>query len=236
MEVNMETTQSGGVLDARYQWNVYEKIAHGDSFVWKEFKIQNATKINQLYLRQNALHPGNFYKVTVIGMALGRRNGYSENVYTVNIPPRHGRCSVDNPRGLSDETVFNFMCEGWMDTDLPLSYEFQYRTRYGVVFLLHHGILPVFSTSLPVGDVETNFVLDFQVKIIDSHGTYNTTGIDVQVQYVPKNEKVRRHLYFEEVQAILPDYFKRTLGNSSEGQVVGDYSQSECDDLGRRLF
>lgn len=209
MEVNTETTQSGGVLDARYQWNVYEKIAHGDSFVWKEFKVQNATKINQLYLRQNALHPGNLYKVTVIGMALGRTNGYSENVYTVNIPPRHGRCSVDNPRGLSDETVFNFMCEGWMDTDLPLSYEFQYRNHYGVVFLLHHGILPVFSTSLPVGDVETNFVLDFQVKIIDSHGTYNTTGIDVQVQYVPKNEKVRRHLYFRRSTSHSPRLFQK---------------------------
>ena len=118
-------------------------------------------------------------------MAHGRSNGYSENVYFVNIPPRHGRCSVDKPRGYSDKTVFNFMCEGWIDKDLPLSYEFQYQTRYGVVFLLHHGLLPVFSTSLPIGDVEANFTLDFRVKIFDAQGTYKTTRVDVQVQYGP---------------------------------------------------
>lgn len=151
--------------------------------MWKEFKTTDTTKINQLYLRENTLHPGNSYKVSVIGMAQGRSNGYSENVYTVNIPPRHGRCSVDKPRGYSDETVFKFICEGWVDIDVPLSYEFQYKNRYGLVFLLYHGMSPVFSTSLPVGDVEANFTLDFRVKIIDSHGTYNTTSVDVQVQH-----------------------------------------------------
>ena len=183
LEAIIDTEESGIIIDARYIWNVYEKTARGESFIWKEFKTTDASKINQLHLLEKTLKPGNSFKISVTGMTLGRSNGYSENVYFVNIPPRQGRCSVDEPRGYSDKTVFNFMCEGWIDEDLPLSYEFQYRTRYGVVFLLHHGIAPVFSTSLPIGDVEANFTLDFRVKIIDAQGAYNTTRVDVQVQY-----------------------------------------------------
>lgn len=182
LEAIIDIEESGIIIDARYKWNVYEKTARGDSYIWKEFKTTDATKINQLHLQKNTLKPGNSYKVSVTGMAHGRSNGYSENVYFVNTPPRRGRCSVDKPRGYSDKTVFNFMCEGWIDKDLPLSYEFQYQTRYGVVFLLHHGLSPVFSTSLPIGDVEANFTLDFRVKIFDAQGTYNTTRVDVQVQ------------------------------------------------------
>ena len=181
LEANVDTTESGAVSGEQYQWHLYEKTVQGDNFVWKEFKTKNVTKINQLYVRENTFHPGSSYKVSVIGMVHGRSNGYSESVFTVNIPPRHGRCSVDKHRGFSDETVFNFMCEGWVDEDLPLSYEFQYQSRYGVVFLLHHGTSPVFSTRLPVGDTQANFQLDFRVKIFDAYGTYNTTGVNVQV-------------------------------------------------------
>ena len=168
-------------MKALYQWNVYEKIKQGDSYAWKEFLAKNATKVNQLHLLGNTLQPGNEYKVSVIGMVHGRTNGYSESIFSVNIPPRGGTCSVDKPSGYSDETIFSFECEGWTDEDLPLSYEFQYRHWYGVVSQLYEGITPVFSTKLPIGDHHENFTLDFQVKIFDSHKTYNTTTVDVQV-------------------------------------------------------
>lgn len=181
MEVQIDTSEAGAGLEARYQWTVYEQIDQEGNLVWKEFIVTNATKINQIHLLKNTLHPGGDYKVSVIGMVHGRTNGYSELVLSVNIPPRGGVCFVDKPSGHSDETTFTFKCEGWSDKDLPLSYEFQYRTSYGVVSQLHEGITPVFSTKLPVGDHQNNFLLDFQVKIFDSHRTYNTTRVDVQV-------------------------------------------------------
>lgn len=181
LEAAIEPTESGAISHAQYQWNVFEKIAQGNNSVWKKIHSK-LTKNNRFHLRENTLVPGNSYKVCVTGKVHGRSDGYSENEYSVGLPPRLGRCGVDKRWGCSDDTVFNFKCEGWVDKDLPLSYEFQYQTRYGVVFLLHHGLSPVFSTSLPVGDVEANFTLDFRVKIFDAHGTYNTTRVDVQVQ------------------------------------------------------
>ena len=168
-------------MEARYQWNVYEKIEQENSFVWKEFIVKDETKINQIHLLENTLQPENDYKISVIAMVHGRTNGYSELVFSVNIPPRGGTCSVDKRSGYSDETTFSFKCLGWTDKDLPLSYEFQYRTSYGVVSQLFYGITPVFSTKLPVGDYQNNFTVDFQVKIFDSQRTYNTTRVDVQV-------------------------------------------------------
>lgn len=181
LEAQIDTSESGAIMEARYQWNVYEKINQDDGFVWKEFIAKTASKINQIHLPENTLQPGSDYKVSVTGMLHGRTNGYSELVFSVNIPPRGGNCFVDKSSGYSDETTFSFKCEGWSDKDLPLSYEFQYRTSYGVMSQLYDGITPVFSTKLPVGDHQNNFILDFQVKIFDSHRTYNTTRVDVQV-------------------------------------------------------
>ena len=176
------TTESEALFNLQYHWHLYERVDHRNTFDWKEVKVTDLTNMHQLLIRDHTLNPDRSYKVTVIGQVHGRNDGYSEKFLTVNIPPRYGRCSVDKRSGYSYETVFNIMCEGWIDEDLPLSYEFQYQNRYGVVFLLHYGTSPVFSTSLPVGDAEANFTLDFRVKICDTHGTYNITSVDVQVK------------------------------------------------------
>ena len=181
LEAHIDTAESGASVEARYQWHVYERYEQEDKSVWREFIAIDDTKINQIHLLENTLHPGNTYKVSVVGMVHGRTNGYSELVFSVNIPPSGGSCYVDQPSGYSEETVFSFKCEGWTDKDLPLSYEFQYRNSYGVVSLLYDGIAPVFFTKLPIGDVEKNFTLDFQVKTFDSHRTYSTTNVDVKV-------------------------------------------------------
>lgn len=181
LEAHIESLESLNNIKARYQWNVYNKIEQGGKLAWTEFKATDATTINQIHLQENTLQPGRSYKVSVVGLVHGRTNGYSELIFSVNIPPRDGSCFVDKPGGYSDETTFLFECEGWVDEDLPLSYEFLYYSRHGVVFLLHDGITPAFFTKLPVGDADRNFTLDFQVKVSDAHGTYNTTKIDVQV-------------------------------------------------------
>ena len=181
LESEIDSAESAALVEAQYQWHVYERDEQEDKSVWREVIANDDTKINELHLLENTLHPGNTYKVSVVGMVPGRTNGYSELVFSVNIPPSGGSCSVDQTRGYSDETIFSFKCEGWTDEDLPLSYEFQYRNSYGVVSLLYDGIAPVFFTKLPLGDVENNFTLDFQVKIFDSHKTYSTSNVDVKV-------------------------------------------------------
>lgn len=173
--------ESLNTLQERYKWNVYEKIEEGETFAWTKFKDTDASNVNHIYFLENTLKPGRSYKVSVIGMIHGRADGYSELDFYVNIPPRGGSCFVDKSEGYSDKTSFLFQCKEWADEDLPLSYEFMYYTRYGVVFLLYDDISPVFVTKLPLGDVEKNFTLNLQVKVIDAHGTYNTTKIDVQV-------------------------------------------------------
>lgn len=183
LEASIDIIESEAIGDVRYRWIVLEKAYHRESLEWKKFKTVNLTKISQLYLPGNTLLPGNSYKVSVTAMAYGRKDGYSENEYLVNIPPRKGTCTVDNAVGFSKETLFTFLCEGWIDEDLPLSYEFLYQTRYGVVFLLYHGLSPFFSTRLPIGDFERNFKLDFRAKVFDAQGTYSTVGIDIQVKY-----------------------------------------------------
>lgn len=181
LETEIDTAESAAIVESRYQWHVYERDEQEGKSVWREVIAIDDTRIHQLHLPGNTLHPGNTYKVSVIGMVPGRTNGYSELAFSVNIPPIGGSCSVDPTRGFSDDTIFSFKCEGWTDKDLPLSYEFQYRNSYGVVSLLYDGISPVFFTKLPLGDMENNFTLDFQVKIFDSHKTYSASNIDVKV-------------------------------------------------------
>jgi hypothetical protein len=142
-----------------------------------------ATDLNQKFLviNPNTLEGERPYQLILTGKMYGRIPGRSVFQFIVNKPPFGGKCTVDIPSGFADLTNFTFDCFGWIDNDMPLSYEHNYRSVHGLATLIYYGIKNIVKTKLPVGNPKKNFTTNFYVKVIDALGAYVEFNLPVQV-------------------------------------------------------
>ena len=103
--------------------------------------------------------------------------------FVTNTPPYGGVCSASPPEGVALQTRFSLQCAGWQDEELPLKYEYYYRTEAGVKTLLHYAVSenPPEKLKLPVGRAEKEYALRIFVRVEDNLGTSNESAIDVKV-------------------------------------------------------
>jgi hypothetical protein len=103
---------------------------------------------------------------------------------TVNAPPSSGSFLVDPPSGTAFIDVFQFTCNNWIDSDLPLSYQFSYRSPTGIN-LITKSVTPLsYSTSvLPEGVKNENNQNEIICvgDVFDSLNANTTTFNSVQV-------------------------------------------------------
>ena len=140
--------------------NLNEKVAtdmFGPSFVFK-YPLQEASN----------------YKIKV---QVFLRDGSSESEYyefVTNEAPIHkdfllDGCTVDPDTGEAVITEFNIVCEGFVDVDQPLSYDFSYHKTTGEVHF-QSGLSPNASVRLPLGDPIADYTIPISVTVTDSLG------------------------------------------------------------------
>ena len=135
---------------------------------------------------QTALLRNKTYKIQVVAW-LDEENYEKESyIFNTNVPPytrdKNVGCLVDPKSGKAIATKFTVQCVNWTDSDLPISYQFSYKTQFGVV-VFHTGRQPNVTTELPMGRQESNYSLYLRLEIIDSFGDYSAVYITAQVLY-----------------------------------------------------
>ena len=109
-----------------YQWSVY--ICNTTTDTCQElpnFETKTSTGLRgaNIAIMENVLEIGATYRVRCSAWKSGSQSvGYVEYLRNVNSPPTDGHCSVMPNEGFALETLFNILCSGWWDKDLPLSY------------------------------------------------------------------------------------------------------------------
>jgi hypothetical protein len=119
--------------------------------------VNSSSVVFYLVILPNSLFPGQQY-------SFGLRCQLNENIITtnyisvvVNAPPSSGSFLVDPESGTAFVDVFHFTCNNWVDTDLPLSYQFSYRSPTGVNLIMKTvSPLSYSSTVLPEGKKNGN--------------------------------------------------------------------------------
>ena len=181
-----------------YHWSLYVGLHNGSEHSWKEFENLENISITSLtgpslvikggYMLQNqrALLRNKTYKIQVVAR-LDEDNYEKESyIFHTNVPPytrdKNTGCFVDPKRGEAIATKFTVQCVNWTDSDLPISYQFSYKTQFGVV-VFHTGRQTNVTTELPMGKQESNYSLHLRLEIIDSFGDYAAVYITVQVLY-----------------------------------------------------
>ena len=100
--------------------------------------------------------------------------------FRTNAEPHGGSCTVSPQNGTAIHTEFHIGCSGWKDEQMPLTYEFRYRSRTGMV-VIEKGYASDSRTTLPVGDPDNNFVIKIEIQVIDNQGAAGMTLVKVHV-------------------------------------------------------
>ena len=87
--------------------------------------------------------------------------------------PQEGQAVIDD---------FTFRCEGYIDEDFPLHYQFSLSSPVGMVFY-QTGPSPNATVRLPLGDSRNNYSLSVTVTITDSYGAGVQTAVNVKVSF-----------------------------------------------------
>ncbi|XP_014681545.1 PREDICTED: sperm receptor for egg jelly-like [Priapulus caudatus] len=155
---------------------------------------------DMLIIKWGALREGDVYTFRVVGSRVSGASGFAEYTLRANTSPVNGDCTVSPSEGTALVTDFEVHCDGFWDDDLPLSYEFYYRT--GAEFLaeingnrevkgtlLYYSIDPYMPpTILPPGIASRNHLAEILVLVADSYKSTVWSYLNVTVH--PMEESI----------------------------------------------
>lgn len=136
-----------------------------------------------LVLVGNSLSGGTNFVFT---LSCTLENGYSSSssvTIATNSPPLGGTLLVIPSDGVMFETIFSFQTSGWVDEDLPITYQFGYLTSSLLLTVFRSKIeLSYTSTVLPSGSKGTISNLTSAVDVFDSldSSVQSTFGVSVE--------------------------------------------------------
>jgi hypothetical protein len=126
-------------------------------------------------------------------------NGYTSSssvVITTNSPPFGGVLEVNPVAGVMLQTFFSMLAPGWVDEDLPLSYQFGYLSTHISPIVLRSKLqLSHFSSLLPSGPANTQESvsnLTCLVLVFDQLDSPSTETFDVIVEEEKKSSNELR--------------------------------------------
>lgn len=136
----------------------------------------------------NQLPIGSTFVFTLVGMISMKSSGKiqtsSSISITVNAPPSQGLFYVSPAfGGIELSTVFTLIAVQWVDSELPLSYQFGYTTTSGVSVVLISKVEVSFGSSkLPAGDESNKDLLQCNALVFDSLNAMTNVVFSVEVK------------------------------------------------------
>ena len=105
---------------------------------------------------------------------------------TINAPPSPGSFYVSPEEGVELDKPFQFVALNWVDSDLPLSYQFSYRSLSGLSVVVRSKLELSFGTSLlPAGGADAFHRVTCIAQIFDSLSANSSAYYDVKVTSKP---------------------------------------------------
>ena len=144
----------------------------------------------RVFLAEKAKQPlehGMQYKVTVKMHITGGTLIEEELLFITDKPPNTTNdkgCAVNPSVGYTLETVFEMSCSGWQDEDLPLTYEFRYRSTKSVV-VIQSGPQSRAEAKLPPGNPHKGYNFTLEILVKDSLGSFAMQEITLKVAVYP---------------------------------------------------
>jgi hypothetical protein len=153
------------------------------------WNAKNDVQIVTSYLRllPNSLSAGVTYNFILTGFL--RSPGVTAALsiaIEVNRPPQPGNCDVYPKEGFGLTDIYSFSCSNWVDVDLPILYEFSYRTESGTNLVVKSASKTSFrDLVLPMGSKDSNYSVLCLADIIDDFNAVSSMSMSVTVLPLP---------------------------------------------------
>jgi hypothetical protein len=136
-----------------------------------------------LALPANSLSIGSSYTFGLkCQLSFPGKSALSTITVNVNSPPTPGSFTISPISGREILDSFTFLCNQWIDTNLPLSYQFSYLSLSGTKIVIRSSsIISYTSTILPGGSKTNNGSLIALADIYDSLSANTTSSVIVRV-------------------------------------------------------
>jgi hypothetical protein len=143
-----------------------------------------------LYLTANAMPTGSVLTFTLACTNVNSGSSSSASItVTTNSPPTPGICDVEPAHGIALSTTFVLSAFSWVDSDIPISYEFGFTSPSNVSFVVQSKSQLAFASSLfPAGSSSKNYSLVVSYEIFDNLGSSVTEYLSVRVATVTLNQ------------------------------------------------
>ena len=140
-----------------------------------------------LTLAQNSLTPGVVYRFRARATAVaGGGSGFADIQFTAKRPPGPGVCATSPQEGVALETAFIIFCNGWEETEGPLTYRYQLETvEAGIVSYMDLSAdrrLSYFETKLPAPTNSSEQRQRLRVVVTNSMGMQALGILTVRVK------------------------------------------------------
>eukprot|EP01032_Pedospumella_encystans_P039218 gene39218-biopygen20330 len=107
----------------------------------------------------------------------------NKGAVVVNAPPLPGTFVVAPPNGTEIVDTFSFLAEQWLDSDLPLLYQFAYVSSSGTEMTVRSKLQTAFGAStLPAGLSAQNFSVTCLVTVFDFYAASESLAFPVIVR------------------------------------------------------
>eukprot|EP01036_Dinobryon_divergens_P027094 gene27095-35809_t len=144
-----------------------------------QYVLPKKTTTVQLYLFTNVLSVQHTYQFTV-------HCGHLQSMITVttNSPPSSGLFEVSPDTGAEVSTVFTFSARLWVDSNLPLSYQFGYSdpTSGALSVLKDRSISNSTKSNLPAGISSLKYLINSTMVVYDALSASVSRKVTVQVK------------------------------------------------------
>ncbi|XP_015483309.1 polycystic kidney disease and receptor for egg jelly-related protein [Parus major] len=212
-----------------YYWSLFSDTSKEIHFDWAS---KTSTGRSGAYMSIHALtftKPAySSYILHISVTTWDGRTSSSRIPFSVNTPPRAGRCYISPRHGIAFLTKFVVKCRGFSDSHLPLTYKVivasdvpQTTTITSVVentfgTILYFGSEPKTPPSLlPVGVPSHRYTLTLYIQVSDSIGAFTQATLRVYVKKPLKTQSLSA--VFHELLASA-----RRLSASTSAQQTGD--------------
>nr|XP_056718286.1 polycystin family receptor for egg jelly-like [Euleptes europaea] len=195
---------------AVYHWSLLSSSSNEIVFDWD---AKTSTGRSNPYLSINPLAfntmPYKSYTLSLTTSTQGKQEATYKYSFSINTPPRNGKCTIYPRVGTAFLTKFVVQCSGWEDENEPLTYKiiahsdemktskmsFPENSSYGTIVYVgnQHKILPSF---LPLGVPSKNYSLIVCVQVYDALGAFSQEILQATV-HNPRKNKPTDHVLSE---------------------------------------
>jgi hypothetical protein len=188
--IHANVTAHDNAGEPRLRWTVWRNADTGfiQAFDFTSGNLLDSSVDGEnLVIRPGVLSAGTSYRVC-LEAAVGQAVAQAEIFFTTNVPPIDGSLTVSPTVGEALNSTFVLRADGFVDTDMPLTYRFGHRRSRDFTSIALRSTASMVSVMLPAGNADAEHTYLAALLVYDLYSASAESTATVTVRPYEKRE------------------------------------------------